>query len=218
MPEDDLEDVALADVGFGLFDHRVVLFARGVAGHGGVLGGFNTRDATQRQGLGVLLDLLGQRIEGFEGLGVDGQWIVVGADEGELDEVDELVDMIEDDEFVVEPEGQIGQVAIVGRGVFEAEFGRLGVADRIVPGVAEPSAQDAFGQEAAIGGGPGGGQVPIFTHRAEGFERVGGCDDAFFGGMGTMIGDGDRIGFGSEFDCGVGTEDGVSALLVAAFD
>lgn len=129
VPEDDLKDIALADVGFGFFDHRAVFFARGVAGHRRVLGRPDTRYATQRQGLGVLLHLLGEGIEGFEGLGIDSRRVVVGADEDEFDQVDEFVGMIEDDEFVVEPEGEFGQVAIVWGGVVEAEFGGLGVAD-----------------------------------------------------------------------------------------
>lgn len=58
--------------------------------------------------------------------------------------------------------------------------------------------------------------MPVFACGAQGIEGVrgGGCVLLVC----TMIGDGGLVGLGGEFDRGVGAEDGVASLLVAAFD
>ena len=132
LAEDDLEDVAGLDVLLALADDRLVLLA-GEVGPGREPGrpvGVDVGQAELGAGLGEAGD---QLVDPGAGPLVRGPRRLARVEVGVRHDQDRLVDVVEDDHPVVEGEREVGQAAVVGRGVRQV----LDVADRVVAGVAD---------------------------------------------------------------------------------
>ena len=163
-------------------------------------------------------------LERLDGPGQSAQGLVVGAAgvRGGLDrhgahDVDDLVDVIEDDDLVVEAEVEVREVAVIGRGAAPRELVGLGVADRVVGGVADPAADHAGGQDGAGASLRDDGR-PVRGGLAHDAERVVGR--ALPGGRRAVapIADRHAVAPGDDLDQRVGAEDGVAPLAVAVLD
>jgi len=136
LAEDDLEDVAGADVLDALLDGRLELLAREVR-LAGEIGRAFQGDVHRLQVAGVRGQLVDQGVDAAAGVVVGraaADALVVEPGHGDHD--DRLGHVIEDDHLIVEGEPQVGDLAVVVRGVGEV----LEVADHVVAGVAHCAA------------------------------------------------------------------------------
>ncbi len=129
------------------------------------------------------------------------------------DDEDGFLDVVEDDEVVVDAEEEVGEVAVVARGV--GKFFGLEVADGVV-------CREAHGTAGKAGERRGGGVALAFDGHEEVFEvfeGVGGGEVSSFGFRVSRLGfDGDVGAEGADDGFGVGGEEGVAGDAFAADD
>ena len=129
------------------------------------------------------------------------------------DDEDGFLDVVEDDEFVVDAEEEVGEVAIVCWG--GGEFFGFEVADGVVGGVTDGAADE--------GGEDGGGGESDALDGAEEifevFEGVGGGEVSSFGfRVSGFVFDGHLVAEGFDDGVGAGGEEGVAGDAFAADD
>lgn len=92
------------------------------------------------QRLAVTLDGGKPFVQTRDGIFVGVVGTCAGCGEGEGDEIDDFLDVIEDGDAVEEVHADVGEGAIVLRSGRKGQFFRLGVADAVVANVTEPAA------------------------------------------------------------------------------
>ena len=130
---DELKNVAGLDVLLPLANGRLVLLASHAAGE---------RKRQRRARIdfaelagGWLLEALDQFVDAAAGIAIGGLGIGGGFHIGVGDHFDRFVDMIEDDQLAIEAEENVGELAVIERGM--GELVAFVIADEIVPGVTD---------------------------------------------------------------------------------
>ena len=202
LARDDLEHVAGLDVFLAVPDYRFIGFARQVGlrpeGDGAVGVDVREREVGARRGQAS------DQLVYPPGRAVVGRLqVAAGLDVGMGDHEDRLPDVIEQDHPVIEGERQVGEVPVVGRGVGEV----LGIADRVVSGVADRPAHES--RQAGDVHGPIGGEEALEVEERVGRVRPGGSIRI------GRVDDSDPIAPRLEPAEGLGPEEAVPADLLA---
>ena len=136
LTEHDLERIAGVDVLPGLLDSGLELGPREVGGHSSVEGAAGRIDVGQLDIRHATLKTFHKEVGAAAGVGVCGADILLPFEECVGDDEDGLGCVVEDHHAVVEAEREIGDVAVVGRGVRKS----FDVPHSVISGVADRAA------------------------------------------------------------------------------